>query len=494
MGLDRKRRIIVTHPTNISLLALFTALSFTIATRTSSAQTATDAASFRDLIAAEVGTPGGLTADEVARRAARTSPTVVARNEDLLAAGAEVDRAVSAYVPQVSLQASYTRMSDTGSGSVGNIVAAPGAGPGPLGPNPALVNAPLAFETPLNQYGMQASISVPVSDYFLRVRPLHEGAKLGEVAAAEQLRAEKLKAAADGRLAYYDWVRARLNLIVAQQALSQAQAHLTDAQTGLAAGTLSQADVLRVESEVARSELLVTSTQNLSVLTEEQLRVSMHEPTAREYRIGEDVRKPAPTVNTTGLDDLWAEAQRSRPELRALDAQRGAQEWTTAYDKAGYAPRLDLVGSASYSNPNSRIFPQEAEFRGSWEAGARLTWIVSDVPATAATVRAGDARARSIAAERASVSDQIRLQVMSAYQDRAEARVAEQTTLRRLVSAEESYRTRRLLFQNGRATTVELLDAETDLTRARLEAVDARIDGRVAEVRLAYAVGRHDRP
>jgi outer membrane protein TolC len=250
---------------------------------------------------------------------------------------------------------------------------------------------------------------------------------------------------------------------------------------------------LRIESEVARSELLVTSSKNLAELTEEQLRTTMHDDRAGSYRIGEDVRQPAPTRNTSRLDELWLEASRSRPELRALDAQRGALEWSTSADKAAYGPRLDLVGNATYANPNSRIFPQEDEFRGSWEAGARVTWVISDIPATAATVRGGDARARALAAERDSLNDQIRLQVMSAFQERAEARVAEQTTMRRLVSAEESYRTRRLLFQNGRATTVELLDAETDLTRARLEAVDARIDGRVAEVRLAYAVGRPDR-
>ena len=71
-----------------------------------------------------------------------------------------------------------------------------------------------------------------------------------------------------------------------------------------------------------------------------------------------------------------------------------------------------------------------------------------------------------------------------------EARVAEQTTARGLAAAQESYRARRLLYQNGRATTVELLDAETDLTRARLDALGARIDERVASVRLAYALGQ----
>jgi len=483
----------VNNQIKTSLFALLTALSLTTVTRASADEPTASEPSFQDLIAAELGGGGGLTADEVARRATQSSYTVRARSEELLAAAADVDRAVSAYIPQVKLIASYTRLSDTGTKSASNIVAAPGAPPGPLGPGTPLVNVPLAFDTPLNQYSTEATIAVPLSDYFLRVHPLHEAAKLGEVAARERVRGEKLKAAADARLAYYDWVRSRLNLIVAEQSLVQARGHLGDAKTALDAGSVSPADVLRVESEVARSELLVASAQNLSTLTEEQLRTSMHDSRGHDYRVGEDVRQPAPTKNLSSLQDLWAEAQRSRPELRALDAQRGAREWSTSADRAAYGPRLDLVGGATYANPNSRIFPQEEEFRGTWDAGVRMSWTISDIPATAATVRGGEAEARALAADRAALGDQIHIEVMAAYQDRAKARVAEETTLRRLASAEESYRTRRVLYQNGRATTVELLDAETELTRARLEAVDARIDGRVAEVRLAYAVGRPDR-
>ncbi len=473
-----------------SIFALLAGFVLTTA-RGALAQTGgSDDVSFADLIAREVGTSGGLTADEVARRTAKASPSVRARNEELVAAAAEVDRATAAYVPNVTLTGSYMRLSDTGGGSAGNIVAAPSAAAGPIPPGTPLVNVPLSFETPLNQYSFQASITVPVSDYFLRVHPLREAAKYGEVAAGEEARAERLRVAADARLAYYDWVRARLNVIVAEQSLAQARGHLADAQTGFSAGSLSQADVLRFEAEVARSELLVTTSKNLSDLTEEQLRTSMQDRTRREYHIGEDVREPAPTKNTTRLPELWVEADRSRPELRAIDAQRSALERSTSADRAAYVPRLDLIGSATYANPNSRVFPQEEAFRGSWEAGARLSWTISDVPGTAATVRGDEARARALTADRAAFSDQIRMQVMSAFQDREKARIAEQTTIRRLRSAEESYRTRRLLFQNGRATTVELLDAETELTRARLDAVDARIDGRVAEVRLAYAVGR----
>ena len=38
-------------------------------------------------------------------------------------------------------------------------------------------------------------------------------------------------------------------------------------------------------------------------------------------------------------------------------------------------------------------------------------------------------------------------------------------------------------------TSAELLDAETNLTRARFESINARIDARIARVRLAHALG-----
>jgi outer membrane protein TolC len=153
-------------------------------------------------------------------------------------------------------------------------------------------------------------------------------------------------------------------------------------------------------------------------------------------------------------------------------------------------PRLDAFANAQYSNPNSRVFPATDEFRGSWDAGLQLTWVLSDAASAGARSAAAEARARAAEERKNELIDAIRLEVLAADQDAREALVARDTSARGLTAAEESYRARRLLYQNGRATTVELLDAETDLTRARLDALGALIDARVAEVRLAYAVGR----
>jgi outer membrane protein TolC len=367
---------------------------------------------------------------------------------------------------------------------------APGLPPGPIPAGAPLVNVPLALETPENQITFQASLLVPVSDYFLRVAPARDAAGLARSAAKESVEVARQRGVADARLAYYAWVRARLGVIVAEKAAEQAKAHLADVKAALAAGTASQADLLRLESQIAKSDLLVTSSRNLSLLAEEQLKTHMHLTTATPLRIGEDIREPARDGALPPLAALWAKALADRPELAAFDRAQAARERAVSVERAGYGPRLDLFANAQYSNPNPRVFPARDEFEPSWDAGAQLTWTLSDVPAAAARVRSAEARAVATRSERTLLVDRIRLEVLTARQASEEARVARDSTARGLAAAEESYRTRHLLFQNGRATAVELIDAETDLTRARLEALGARIDGRAAEVRLAYALGK----
>src|SRR5262249_13519494 len=93
-------------------------------------------------------------------------------------------------------------------------------------------------------------------------------------------------------------------------------------------------------------------------------------------------------------------------------------------------------------------------------------------------------------AQRALAQDGIRVEVMQARQAVEEARVATATTRRGLEAAQESYRVRRVLFQNGRATSVELTAAETEPTRAPPEEPGASIALRIAAARLSHAVGR----
>lgn len=445
---------------------------------------------FDALLDSELATPGGITAEDAAHEALTTSPLVKARRSDVDAAAADVTRATLGYVPSASVGASYARLSPIGQGKIGNLVVAPGAPSGPISDVNQLVNAPIAFSTPLNQYILKANLTLPVSDYVLRVAPNREGAVHTEKATRDNALSTSQTTAANARYAYYDWVRGRFQVIVAEAALAQSESHLKDAKSNMDAGNGSQADVLRVASLVAKNELLVVRAHNFDDKAEEQLRTAMHAPRERAFHIAEDVRPVRRGRPLPPLSLLWEEAEKSRPEIAAALAAQAARKSAIAVDRAGYAPRVNLFADAQYSNPNSRVFPLTNEFRSSWDAGVELAWTLSDLPSTSQRVRADVARYTAKSAELDDLRDQIHVEVMNAVQSVEEARVSQGTTKRQLAAAEEAYRARKLLYENGRATTVELIDAETDLTQARLDTINAHIDARVAEVRLARALGR----
>jgi outer membrane protein TolC len=438
-----------------------------------------------------------LTADEVASRARATSFDGRARDEERAAAEAGVAQALAAYYPRLTLSARYTRLSSIEQGSLGSLVAAPGLPPGPLAPSTRidqLVAVPLSFPVILDQYVTQATLQVPLSDYLLRIPQAHAAATRDARAAELSASAARLKAATDGRLAYYAWVRARLQADVAARALEQARAHMADVQTGAQAGVASKADVLRVTSQVSAAELLVVRARSLSQLAEEQVRTAVHESDPRPYQVGENVEADPPPLAGVGdltvLAPLWSEALDRRLELRALRESEAARLLQGKAALAAGLPRLDAVAGAVYANPNQRMIPQRDEFNGSWDVGVQLSWTPTDLPGAAAARRAARARAAQLAAQQGAVADGIRLEVTQAAQSLRDSATAITSATRGLAAAEESYRVRRVLFQNGRATSVELTDADTELTRARLEVINARIDARTARARLVHALGR----
>ncbi|HWA74521.1 MAG TPA: TolC family protein [Polyangiaceae bacterium] len=472
------------------LSSLLTLIALPALSTPAFAETPSDA-SFESRLARELGVAGGLTADDLAARAVATSYTIEARRSDVSAADATVSRASAGYIPKLTLSARYSRLSKTKGDSAGSLVVAPLNPNGVLPANATLVKVPLEFDTLPDNYSIGASLQVPVSDYFLRVSKSESQAEFAKSAAEQNLISAERAAATDARGLYYSWVGARLSVVVAEVALEQARAHGEDVRHAVDAGTASKADALRVESRIAESERVLDAARHSAADLEEQIRIARHDAPEQSYAIGEDVRGELPQSELPErLPDLSQYAFSHRPELAAAKARIAATAKSAEIERAAMFPRLDLVANAQYANPNSRVFPQEEKFRGSWDAGAQLTWVISDIPGANSAARAASASSAAAQAEARALEDQVRRQVSAALQSLLDARAAIRTSEHGLAASEESYRVRRALFQNGRATSTELLDAELDLTQARRSALNARLELRMARARLDFAVGR----
>jgi outer membrane protein TolC len=421
----------------------------------------------------------GLTSEQVAARAQETSFDAGARRQALAAAEARLEQAKVAYYPRLTLTGSYTRLSDIAQPSFN------------IGTTMGQTGSPFQIVIPLNRFLFQAGLTIPVSDYVLRLSQSYAAASRNQRAAQLDQQAARLKAANDGRLAYYAWLRAKGQMTVADRALDQSKAHLEDAHHAFEVGTASKADVLRVESQVASAELVVAQAKNLVDLTEDQIRTAMHDPGGQRYQVGEDLRvDPAPVAGLDDLAALRAEALDRRLEVRALDETAWSLRQQAKVARAGYYPRVDVFGNAIFANPNPRIFIPSADFRGSWEVGAQLVWTPNDALNAGSASADAEARAAQTEMQKQVLRDSVKLEVIQAHNAMHEAEVAMQTTQRGLAAAEEGYRVRRELFRNGRATSVELTDAELELFRAGLEAINARANLRSARASLLHAVGR----
>jgi outer membrane protein TolC len=437
--------------------------------------------------------PHGYSAEAVGRRAADTSYQVKSNQQTLRGASARIDVAWWAYLPRISTVASYQRLSNLTPPSLGNIVISTAA-PGPVTSAEvaagAVQSVPFSFPIILDNWLLQFSLNVPLTDYFLRINQNYEATKQQREAARFDLAAARTKASSDGKLAFYNWMRAKGTLVVAKLALEDQHTHQTDTRNLYEVGRATQVDVLRGETAVSAAELTVVQAQNLLDLNEKQLRIALHIDDTEPLGSAETFdASPLPPVQGS-LPALIAEGQAQRFEVRSLGANAEVQRRLAKFQRAGAYPSINAFGDLIIANPNQRIFPQTQEWFPTWDLGVRLTWSPNDIPSALGQAADAESRAASFEAQKLLLRDSIAVEVTQAFQAVQEADFSLGSTAKQLASAREAVRVARELFKAGHVNSTTLTDAETDLTRARLAVVNARIDARTARVRLEHAVGR----
>ncbi len=416
---------------------------------------------------------GGLTSEQAAQRASRVSPSVRRSAAQIEVAIAQAEAAELARVPQIGGSLTYTRLSPIDVPVIGD----PTTG--------------MAFSFPvfLNTYVASGQASINLSDYVLRYPKLIAAARLAEEVARVSNRSSMVNAGQEARVAYYEWVRAKLQMLIAKRQLEQVRTTLRQVRALAEVQRLSRADLMRVESNEAVAEQAAIQLQNLAELREEQVRLLIDAPAEQQLTIGEDIRGDITAPGASKLDDLLGTAKTQRLDFKVLNTGIEAKEKQRAAERASLYPRLSAFGQVDYSNPNQRIFPSEDKFNLTWAVGARITWTLNETLLARTTDRRLRGETNELRADRDNLERGTRIELLAAQQAVAIAQAALATSAKGLTAAEEGYRVRRELLNAQRATAVELVDAETDLTRARIAALNARVDLRVAMVQLAHALG-----
>ncbi len=446
-----------------------------------------------------VAVSGGLTAKDAGRRAAETSRGAERLLVSANAKDAEVDRVLWGAAPRFTVEARYTRLSDINNGDLAggagdiSLVGAQGATPlEPLDPavTPLIPLPPIQFPVVLNNYHLGARVDVPLSNYIYSLSHTLKGLRRSQEALRMETRAARNSSALNAKLDYYAWVQARLNLLLAERARTQAERRAQDMNNLFASGRVARADVLQAQAFLADTQLAEERARSASLLGERRLRLDMHAGPQESFAIGESIlSRPQPGAEQDA-EAMYREAIEHRPEVAALQKNRDSLSHAKKVQASAGYPRVEAFGNYDYDNPNQRVFPQEEKFTPSWAVGISLTWSPNDLGTSRAEVAATESQRMQLESQLNELQETLQVQILSAQRELAEARLNIETARQGQQAAQAAYEARELLYHNGRSTSLEILQAETTRINAHLALVGAYVALAVAHVRLDYTLGR----
>jgi outer membrane protein TolC len=423
-----------------------------------------------------------MNADQAAAAAVQTSTGVRRAQAASARAREAASQALVAVYPRLDLEARYTRLSEHAPPDFGEATfMTPGGGQ-------TVIDFSIP-ETIEDQFLLQARIAYPVTDLFFQILPRHSAAK--EAVRAQELgvRAEAETVALQAREAYFNYARARATLLVARSGLAQSEAQHRDVNALVSAGTLARVELMRAEAQVATAQVALARAQGAVAIARTALRSLLHRPGDQDISIVEELAVALPPLQQT-KDQLLQLALRQRAELLALRIMAGVHETTAEANAADKLPKLTVAANYDFANPNQRVDPYNREWNGSWAAMGILSWSPNDFATAGARAGQSEADRAQTLAELSALEDALRQEIAQGFEDYEAARQAMESALTGIRAAEESYRVRREQFRAGAAVATDVIDAESELRRARLELINAAIDVRIARARLDRAVGR----
>ncbi|MCC6442477.1 MAG: TolC family protein [Armatimonadetes bacterium] len=281
--------------------------------------------------------------------------------------------------------------------------------------------------------------------------------------------------------AYFRALYARAMVQVGEQWVSQAEESLRVTREMFSVGKVPQYFVLRSETEVANAAQELTTARNNVGLALIDLKTALGVNTASEIDLSETMAalEPDPDVKP-----LLEEAARSRPELAAAQAKVEAAEARAGLARSAYRPQIYLSGMADAASS------REMGEMGGYTAALVLSLPLLDGGSRKAAVEEARAMREKALADAEQSGLQVSKEVIQAHLSLTTAAQNLKTSQAALVQAEEEYRIARMRYEAGRGINVEVMDALTDLVRARTNQVNALYMLNMARAELNRAMGR----
>jgi outer membrane protein TolC len=291
---------------------------------------------------------------------------------------------------------------------------------------------------------------------------------------AQRVRFETLKA-------YYGVLLAQMRKEVADEAVRLAEADVKRSADRVEIGATVSSDLLSAEAQLAEFHQQQIQAAGDVVIALAALNTAIGLPVDAPQKVSG--RLVAKTFDVDGQEELMRTALDRRPDYARASLAGESRREQLKGARSEFLPRIDVFANAGASR-NSWI-----DGGGDYLIGASVTFNMFDAGRKARIAQAR-AAAELAANEREHLANQIRLEVVRAYQEYVSARERLIVAERVISHAAEALRIVQDRYHEGLTTITEVLRAETALAHARLNLLAARYDNYVGYANVLLATGR----
>ena len=285
------------------------------------------------------------------------------------------------------------------------------------------------------------------------------------------------------RAAYYNAAATYALVKVAQDGLTNQEAHLVQAQGFVRAGTQPEIALAQALTNRATARVQLITAQNAHDVAKAQLNQAMGVEGPIDYEVEVPVVEPVADEDKS-TDELLPMAMKARPDLQALADQIRAQEYTIGATRGGYYPALSAITALS------DVGPAVDNLAWNWYGMLSLSWPIFGGGITNEQVREARATASVLRGQYEIQRQQIRLDLEQARLAVRAAKASEEATHEAAVNAREQLRLAEGRYQAGVGNMIELGDAQVAMTTAAAQEVQAHFGLATSRAQLLLALGQ----
>ena len=153
-------------------------------------------------------------------------------------------------------------------------------------------------------------------------------------------------------------------------------------------------------------------------------------------------------------------------------------------------PQVCITAGYDYMRPNPHRFPRADTWQYSWDASVNVSWQLWDGGRRGAQQAEAVATSLAVQARVKDFDRQVTFEVRQRRLELDSSRAAIDAAADGVRSAVEAQRVVTERFRAGVVTSTDVLDAEQAVLAAELDLTRSRVNARIAEARLARAVGK----